>query len=296
MSATRIADATDGRPKQGNDELRTRLHGMWSAVAPGWAQHAAYIDERAAQLTGELLELAAPRPGERILELACGPGGLGLAAAPRVAPSGEVVLSDVAPEMTAIAAQRAAALDLDNVSTRVLDLEQIDEPDGSYDIVLCREGLMFALDPARAAREIHRVLRSGGRAALAVWGPRERNPWLALVFEAVSAQLGAPVPPPGVPGPFSLDDPDRLAAILSGAGLAEVTVRELPVPLRAGSFDEWWKRTSALSGPLAKILESIPEPAVNEIRTRLRDTTRPYQTASGLELPGLTLVATGQRN
>jgi SAM-dependent methyltransferase len=295
MSATRIADATDGRPKEGNEELRTRLHGMWSAVAPGWAQHAAYVDERAAQLTGELLKLAAPRPGERILELACGPGGLGLAAAPRVAPSGEVVLSDVAPEMTAIAAQRAAALDLDNVSTRVLDLEQIDEPDGSYDVVLCREGLMFALDPARAAREIHRVLRPGGRAALAVWGPRERNPWLAVVFEAVTAQLGAPVPPPGVPGPFSLEDPERLAAILSGAGLAEVMVRELAVPLRAGSFEEWWKRTSALAGPLAKILQSIPEPAVQEIRATLRDATRPYQTAGGLELPGLTLVAAGHR-
>ena len=236
---------------------RTRLHGMWSAVAPGWAEHADYIDQRSAQLTAELLELAAPRPGERLLELACGPGGLGLAAAPRVAPSGEVVLSDVAPEMAAIAAQRAAALGLDNVSARVLDIEHIDEPDGAYDIVLCREGLMFAVDPARAAREIQRVLRPGGRAAVAVWGPRERNPWLAVILDAVSAQLGAPVPPPGVPGPFSLADPEQLAAILSGAGLTDVTVRELPVPLRAGSFEEWWNRTTALAGPLAKILQSL---------------------------------------
>ena len=100
--------------------------------------------------------------------------------------------------------------------TRELDLEQIDEPDGSYDVVLCREGLMLVPDPARAAREIARVLRPGGRVALAVWGPREQNPWLGVVFDAVSAQLGTPMPPPGIPGPFSLDDADGLAGAARG--------------------------------------------------------------------------------
>jgi SAM-dependent methyltransferase len=295
MGANRIAEATDDRPDTDDHGLRARLHGMWAAVAPGWAEHADYIDQRAAELTEVLLGFGAPRPGERVLELACGPGGLGLAAAPRVAPDGEVVLSDVAREMTAIAAARASALGVENVSTRMLDFEQIDEPDGSYDVVLCREGLMFAAEPARVAREIQRVLRPGGRAALAVWGPRERNPWLGMVLDAVSAQLGAPVPPPGIPGPFSLADAARLAAILRGADLTDVTVRELAVPLRAASFEEWWKRTSALAGPLSKILGSLHEHAVGEIRARLREAVRPYEKGQALELPGVTLVAAGRR-
>lgn len=295
MAATRIPEAPDDRPGTDDDALRARLHGMWAAVAPGWAEHADYVDERGAELTRLLLDIGAPRPGERVLELACGPGGLGLAAAPRVAPGGEVVLSDVAEEMTAIAAARASADGADNVATRVLDLENVDEPDGSYDVVLCREGLMFATDPARAANEIQRVLRPGGRAALAVWGPRERNPWLGIVFDVVSVQLGSPVPPPGIPGPFSLEDADRLAAILSAAGLADVTVRELAVPLRAASFEQWWTRTSALAGPLAKILASLPEHALGEIRARLRDAVRPYETGEQLELPGLSLVAGGRK-
>ena len=192
------------QPSRGADgaDLRAHMHGMWAAVAAAWGEHAEYVDERGARVTAELLRRSQPRPGDRVLELACGPGGVGLAAAELIAPGGEVVLSDVASEMTDIAAARAVALGLGNVSARPLDLEDIDEPGGSYDVVLCREGLMFATDPARAAREIRRVLRPGGRVAIAVWGPRESNPWLGLVFDAVSAQIGEPVPPPGVPGPF----------------------------------------------------------------------------------------------
>src|SRR5690242_31023 len=117
------------------DQTRTHLHGMWAAVAGAWGEHAAYADKRGADLTDVLLERAALQPGDRVLELACGPGGVGIAAAPRVAPGGEVVMSDVAAEMTTIAAARAAAGGLTNVSTAVLDLEAIDQPDATYDVV-----------------------------------------------------------------------------------------------------------------------------------------------------------------
>ena len=277
------------------DELRAQLHAMWAQLAPSWEQHADYVDARGALVTEEMLELAAPQPGERVLELACGPGGLGIAAAERVAPDGEVVLSDVAAEMTAIAARRVDASGLDNVTTLELDLERIDQPDGSYDLVLCREGLMFAPDPGRAVREIARVLRSGGRVTIAVWGPRECNPWLGLVLDSVTAQLGRPVPPPGVPGPFSLADADELAGLLDAAGLVEVAVRDLPVPMRVGSFDEWWARTSALAGPLATILSSLPEPAARALRARAHEAVRPYETSAGLQFPGVTLLATARR-
>jgi SAM-dependent methyltransferase len=271
--------------------LRRQLHGMWAAVAPAWGEHADYADTRGAALTARMLELSAPRPGERVLELACGAGGVGIAAAKLVGPAGEVVLSDVAERMTAIAAARAANLGLGNVHSLPLDLDDIAQPDQSYDVVLCREGLMFALDPARALAEIRRILRPGGRLALAVWGPRARNPWLGLVFEAVSAQLGMPLPPPGVPGPFSLGDPDRLARLLTGAGLADVVVTEFAVPLRAASFEEWWTRTSSLAGPLATRLAALPEHARQQLRARLTEAVRPYQSPAGLDFPGVSLLA-----
>jgi len=275
-------------------DLETRLRGMWNAVAPSWAEHASYADARGEEVGGWMLEMTAPARGELVLELACGTGGLGLAAAERVAPGGTVVLSDFALEMVTAAAARAEASGLGNIVARELDLDAIDEPDASYDVVLCREGLMFALDPTQAAAEIIRVLRRNGRFAVAVWGPPAANPWLTVVFDAVSTVTGRTVPPPGVPGPFSLSDPDRLLGLFADAA-RDVTQAEVSVPARAASFDDWWRRTSALAGPLATILQSLPEPARAAIREHARASAQQYETANGIELPGVALLLSGRR-
>jgi SAM-dependent methyltransferase len=276
-------------------DVRAHLRNLWGQVAGSWADHAAFVDARHAAVTTRMLELAAPAPGERVLELACGPGGAGLAAAARVGPAGAVVLSDVTPEMVAIAAARAAALGLPNVSARPLDLEAVDEPDGSYDVVLCRDGLQFATDPVRAVAEIVRVLRPGGRTAVAVWGSRERNPWLGLVLDALGEHIGRPTPPPGIPGPFSLGDDEELRRLLAGERLAAVTIDELPVPLRAPSFERWWAMTTALAGPLQMVLAGLDPDDLLAVQAIARRCALSYTTPDGLVLPGVALVAGARR-
>jgi ubiquinone/menaquinone biosynthesis C-methylase UbiE len=276
-------------------EVRRHVQEMWAAVADAWEQHANFVEARGAEVTRQLLAETTPKRGERVLELAAGAGDVGLAAALLVAP-GEVVVSDVATEMVAIAARRTEARGLANVALRAFGAEAIEFGDATFDVVLCREGLMFAADPALAVREITRVLRPSGRAAVAVWGPKAENPWLGLVFDAVSAQLGQPVPPPGTPGPFALADAASLERLLVTNGLDSVAIRALPVPLTAASFDQWWSRVSALAGPLTTILNSLPEVAQRELADRLRAAVRPFEENDGtLHFPGLALLASGRR-
>jgi len=276
-------------------DMRAQLHAMWDGVAPAWGDHADFIDARGLEITSALLARTEPAAGERVLELAAGPGSVGLAVARLVGAEGEVVISDVSPQMTAIAAERAAQRKLPNVRTEVLDLERIAVADASFDVVLCREGLMLVPDPAAAAREILRVLRPGGRVALSVWGPRARNPWLGVIFDTLTAASGTPVPPPGIPGPFSLDDAGRLERILTGAGLGNVTVDELPTPYRAATVPEWWERSAALAGPMAKRLASLPAFARQRLMETGGEAIAPYATADGLDIPGVSLLASGRR-
>jgi SAM-dependent methyltransferase len=278
-----------------DDSLRAALRGMWATAAAGWSEHAEYVDARGAGITRAMLDGATPGRGDRVLELACGPGGVGLAAAARVGPGGSVVLSDAVAAMTAIAAERAAGLGLTNVTTVEVDLEHIDQPDATYDAVLCREGLMLTPDPGRALREIRRVLLPAGRAAVAVWGQRARNPWLGVLFDAVTAHTGAPVPPPGIPGPFSLGDAGTLAGLLTGAQLTDVVVSEVSVPLRATSFDEWFTTVPALAGPIAAVLASLPDDAIAAIRAHAERALAPYAGRDGYDIPGVSLVAAGRR-
>src|SRR5690348_13279647 len=98
--------------------IRGRLQEMWSSVAPAWQQHAEFVNRRSQTATERLIDLADLRHGDRVLELACGPGGLGLEAAHGVGPGGEVVLSDIAEPMTQVAIGRAQRRGLTNVTAR----------------------------------------------------------------------------------------------------------------------------------------------------------------------------------
>jgi SAM-dependent methyltransferase len=277
------------------DPVREQLHAIWAAVAPSWGEHAAAIDARGAGVTRAMLDAVDLARGDHVLELAAGPGSVGLTAAQIVGPDGSVVVSDIEPQMAAIAAERAHRRGLANVTTLVADLEDIDYPAASFDVVLCRDGLMLVPDPAAAVREVLRVLRPGGRAAFAVWAERQHNPWLGVLLDAVTAELGMPVPPPGMPGPFSLAERRALEDLLSAAAFTAVTVRDTETPLHVPSVDEWWSMVPSLAGPLATLLENLPAETTAAIRIRADADLARFAGAEGYDLPGMSVVASGRR-
>jgi SAM-dependent methyltransferase len=266
---------------------------MWDSVAANWEREAEFVDRHLATATEALLDEAGVVAGTRVLELAAGPGGAGLAAAERVGKEGRVVITDSAPAMVRVAARRAAGA---AVETAVCEQEAIEFPDASFDAVISRHGLMFVEDPPAAVCEAARVLSGGGRFATLVWASRAQNPWLGLVLDAVGEQFGVPFPPPTVRGPFSLGDPDELAAVLRDGGLLDVRVRTLQTPMRAGSLEQWWQRVPSLAGPLATALEAMEPDVREQIERRALDSGRASARPGddgGVVFDGAVLLASG---
>lgn len=269
---------------------------MWGSVAGVWEQNAAFVEQHTAPATRRMFELAAIRPGERVLDLACGPGEMGLLAAGLVGGDGRVLLADGAEQMLAVARRRAHGQA--NIETALVDLDAIGLQAGSFDVVLCRHGLMFAADHAATTENIFGLLRPGGRLVTGTWGRREDNPWLCLLLDAVGAQFGIEFPPPGMPSPLALDEPDAVARLFAGAGFQQVHAEAVVSPSRFASLDAWWDLVPEMAGPLAIALAGI-EP---EVRAQIRE--RALAAAAGrarrlddgsIELGGSIVVAAGVR-
>ena len=149
-------------------------------VAPTWEKRRAEIEEFSAPVRRWMLRQVDPQQGDTLLELAAGVGDTGFEAAEIIGGRGRLITSDLSPAMLDAARRRGHELGLGNVDYRVINAEHIPLDDDSVDGVLCRFGYMLMPDPAAAFAETRRVLRPGGRVALAVWGAMERNPWLAI--------------------------------------------------------------------------------------------------------------------
>lgn len=268
---------------------------MWDSVSQAWEANASFIDGHLADATGRMLDAAGVGEGSDVVELACGPGGAGMAAAERVGPAGSVVFADDAPGMVAAAKRRSAGLDF--TSTVLCGQDELPFEDQSFDAVLIRHGLMFAEDKPAAVAEAARVLRPGGRYAAMTWGLRSENPWLGLTLDAVSEEFGTPFPPPGAPTPFALEDASVLRQVLEEGGLVDVEVDEIYAPTTMDSLDVWWELVPQLAGPLAVALDAM-EPEVREsIHQRALELGRSavIDAPGGIAMGGSVLIAAGRR-
>jgi SAM-dependent methyltransferase len=231
-----------------------------------------------------------------VLELAGGPATVSLAAARAVGGSGRVLCTDFSEAMVEVGRRRAAAEGDGTIEFRVADAEALDLPDGSVDVVLCRMGYMLMADPAAALRESWRVLRHGGRLALAVWGEASVNPWAMVPMRAIMQHLGAPPPPPDAPGLWALSDAGRLRGLLGDAGFAEIETELLEGQLECESVGDWLELIARLAGPVRALMANLDDGARAAIADRIEQEAGPYRQADGrLVVPERILVAAARR-
>jgi ubiquinone/menaquinone biosynthesis C-methylase UbiE len=238
-------------------------------------------------LADELIELAAPRPGERAVDVACGTGVVTRLAAARVGPEGAVAGVDINPAMLAVARSLSprGAVAWHEASAEALPLD-----DGSADLVLCQLGLMFVADRPAALREMRRVLVPGGRLALLVPGPRPQP--FARFEDALARHLGDEAGA-FVGAVFSMADPDALRGLVTEAGFRDVEVElrrsalALPPPA-----DFLWQYIACT--PLALAVEGLGEEGRAALEREVVEGWGPFTGADGrlaLELDDLFLTA-----
>jgi ubiquinone/menaquinone biosynthesis C-methylase UbiE len=196
-----------------------------------------------------LVEAAALLPGQHVLDIACGTGVVTRLAAQQVQATGQVTGLDLNPGMLAVARTLpqpiGAPITWQEGSALALPFAE-----ATFDAVLCQQGLQFFPEKPLAVREMHRVLKPGGRVALSVWRPLERNPFFLALAAALARHI-SPEAGRGVLPAYMLGDAQEVRALLLEAGLRDVRIRIEVRLLRVPSVEEFLPRQLAAM-PLAE--------------------------------------------
>ncbi len=243
-----------------------------------------------AHFASYMIDLLYPQKNEKGLDVAGGTGTAGLKLAERVSPGGSVSIIDISPEMLKLAAEKASASRLTNVSTYVMDAERIEFPESEFDIVTCSFGVMSFPNVAGAVAEMRRVLKPGGRIGFAVWSVPERFP---LYSEPMTAFLRYMAPLPirallRMPvirwralrrllvsstslgySPSRFCEAGSLERYLHEAGLQSVRRQYYSFPLEFTSFDDYWN-TLMEANPRRETMREIPKAVTSSIQAELR--------------------------
>ncbi len=264
----------------------------WERAARGWGEHRARFQAAARPVSGWLVDAIEPQPGHRVLELAAGPGDTGLLAAELIAPGGTLISTDAVDAMVELARARAAELGIDNAEFRRMDAEWIDLPTASIDGVIARWGYMLLADPATALGETRRVLRPGGRVALAAWTQPADNAWASVPQQELVA-IGAAEPPgPQEPNMFAFRDPQRIHTLLEQAGFTEIVIEQLDLVWHFDDLDAWWDVQLDISTGLATGVGALTPAQRDDLRDAIDARLAKHVAEDGsVALPGRTHVA-----
>ena len=262
-------------------------------VEKGWSSAAPHFRRVSARYFGPatepFFEFAGLAPGQRVLDVACGPGTSTRRAARRVGPRGSVLGVDISPRMISLARGPARGA----ARFARMDAEDLALPDRSFDAVLCHLGLMLFARPERALAEMVRVLKPGGALSCLVLGSPRAMPFTSLLAEILPRRAPGLIRP-GAPGLGGFAAPGALERALAGAGVSEIAARRLRGRFLVRSPRSYWVMALKAFGLLGPLLASLPAETRRAVRLELFERLREYQGKDGLEIPYEFVMARGR--
>jgi len=268
----------------------------WSQSAPYWEKHRENIRKMFSPITTALTSDARIKPSHAVLDVATGPGEPALSIAELVGPNGEVWGIDPASEMVAAALRAAANREFRNVHFEVASADHLPFKSDTFDAAVSRFGVMFFPSPVDGLREMLRVLKPDGSAAVAVWHFAERNPF-HYVWSRVIDRYAKPVPTePDAPDAFRFANPGKLLEVLERAGAIEASERLLQFKIEAPvSVEDFWVLRSEMSEKLRSKLAALSPQQMAEIKSQVIAEARRYSTDYGMSFPAEVLIVSGKK-
>ncbi len=260
-----------------------------SDAARSWVRLQTRLDQLFHPLTQVALEHAAPRPGDRAIDVGCGCGATVLELARRVGPGGHVLGIDISGPMLDLARRRTAEAGYTQATLMQADMSTYAFTPQDFDLAFSRFGVMFFADPVAAFANLRRALKPSGRLVFVCFRPLSENAWVLAQLTAVRHLL-PPSPPPGPeePGQFAFADPDRVRRILGEAGFHDITfTKHDPMMKLAGPGGaEQAAEISSQIGPIARALIGAPESLKTAVRDALATAFRQHDGPDGIVHPG----------
>ncbi len=269
---------------------------QWNNAAEAWDRWGTLLARWLGPATETMLDMAGVRQGSHVLDVAAGAGEQSIAAARRVGRTGQVLATDLSPEILRYAERAAQLAGLDNVRTHAIDGERLDELDtGPFDAVISRVGLIYFPDQQKALRGMRNKLREGGRVATMVYATAECNGFFSIPVSIIRRRAALPPPLPGQPGPFSLGQPEVLEKAFTDAGLKDVRIENIEAPVRVSSAAECLQFEQESFGALHQMLGGLSDAEKDAAWEEIEEALGQFEKGQQFEGPCEMLVAVGTR-